>query len=334
MPVLSLLTGRRRYHPQEQSDPVSAASSNSKPQQQQPTTSKMETTMYGDDVQSQNSVRQLKRTMTLDFNSGMSAIKSKKAKLANTPGLLGSPDLNMLKLASPELERMIIQQNGMITTTPTPTQFLCPKFVTEEQEAYARGFVDALEELHKTHEGGDSIDNLTTLSQQQVSSSSFDATAAGFAQPQTTYTTLNTVASLPSMQQSFVDTVPIATTTVTNSMTNAAQNPLIMRIKEEPQTVPSLCNSPPLSPVDMENQEVMKVERKRARNRIAARKCRHRKLERISRLEDKVNDLKDENENLSTTATSLREQVCRLKQQILEHVKSGCQVMMSQNLTF
>lgn len=310
--------------------------------------------MYGDDVKPQNSVRQLKRTMTLDFNASLSPLKAKKAKLANTPGLLGSPDLNMLKLASPELERMIIQQNGMVTTTPTPTQFLCPKFVTEEQEAYARGFVDALEELHKTHEPNDPNLQMTmamSMPQQlqqmnNICTASFDVSGS-YAQPQTTYTTLNTVSSLPSIQQSFVDTVPIATTTVTNSMSNPVQNnpimtmsnpvqnnPLVMQIKEEPQTVPSLCSSPPMSPVDMENQEVMKVERKRARNRIAARKCRHRKLERISRLEEKVDELKNENEDLSSTATSLREQVCRLKQQILEHVKSGCQVMMSQNLTF
>ena len=41
----------------------------------------------------------------------------------------------------------------MVTTTPTPTQFLCPKYVTEEQDAYARGFVDALAELYKKEAG-------------------------------------------------------------------------------------------------------------------------------------------------------------------------------------
>lgn len=74
-----------------------------------------------------NQVNQLKRKMTLDFNSGS---KTKQQKVTN---LLASPDLNMLKLASPELEKMIIQANGMVTTTPTPTQFIFPKHVTEEQ---------------------------------------------------------------------------------------------------------------------------------------------------------------------------------------------------------
>jgi hypothetical protein len=63
----------------------------------------------------------------------------------------------MLKLGSPELERMIIAQNGLVTTTPTPG--LLPHYflkseeteVTEEQEQYARGFVEALNQLHQTN---------------------------------------------------------------------------------------------------------------------------------------------------------------------------------------
>ncbi len=66
-------------------------------------------------------------------------------------------DLKMLKLGSPELERMIIAQNGLVTTTPTPG--LLPHYflkseeteVTEEQEQYARGFVEALNQLHQTN---------------------------------------------------------------------------------------------------------------------------------------------------------------------------------------
>jgi phage shock protein A len=67
---------------------------------------------------------------------------------------------------------------------------------------------------------------------------------------------------------------------------------------------------------------------------VAASKCRRRKLERISRLEEKVKELKDQNTQLSTTATKLREQVCQLKQSVMEHVKNGCQVMLAQQLAF
>jgi transcription factor jun-B len=104
-------------------------------------------------------------------------------------------------------------------------------------------------------------------------------------------------------------------------------------MKEEPQTVPDLQSSDsgspgPMSPIDMENQERIKAERKKLRNRLAATKCRRRKLERISRLEDKVKLLKNDNMGLSNTASLLRDQVAQLKQKVMTHVSSGCQLMM------
>lgn len=97
----------------------------------------------------------------------------------------------------------------------------------------------------------------------------------------------------------------------------------VATIKEEPQTVPQ---SPPVSPIDMENQERIKLERKRMRNRVAASKCRKRKLERISKLEDKVKNLKNENAELGAVIAGLKQHVFKLKQQVIEHVKSGCTV--------
>ena len=49
----------------------------------------------------------------------------------------------------------------------------------------------------------------------------------------------------------------------------------------------------------MESQEKIKLERKRLRNRQAAAKCRKRKLERISLLDDRVAQLKTENTDLA-----------------------------------
>lgn len=67
-------------------------------------------------------------------------------------GLLASPDLGLLKLASPELERLIIQSNGLVTTTPTSTQFIYPKVAASEEQEFAEGFVKALEDLHKQNQ--------------------------------------------------------------------------------------------------------------------------------------------------------------------------------------
>jgi hypothetical protein len=84
--------------------------------------------------------------------------------------------------------------------------------------------------------------------------------------------------------------------------------------------------TPPLSPIDMANQERIKLERKRLRNRIAASKCRKRKLDKIAKLEDKVKHLKGENGDLSSAITRSRDSVMRLKQELITHVKHGCQV--------
>lgn len=307
---------------------------------------RMETSFYHDDSLNQDKMKKpLKRPMTLDFDSS-----GKKQKT----NVLSSPDMNMLKLASPELERMLITSNGMVTTTPTPTQFICPKYVTEEQEAYARGFVEALKELH-AKEGTGPLDpqNVTfvnTTGTDSMCISSSMGVMASVAAPQ--YTTLTTAPSLPvtimppagqaanNMHNglSTISEGAMPATVVVSQAGPAVMPPMehhrLMPLKqeEEPQTVPCLGNTPPVSPINMEHQEKIKLERKRERNRVAARKCRTRKLERISRLEDRVDDLKGQNTELSKTANNLREQVARLKQQIMEHVNGGCQLMVSQNL--
>ena len=72
----------------------------------------------------------------------------------------------------------------------------------------------------------------------------------------------------------------------------------------------------PTEPIDMHDQEKQKLERKRERNRQAATKCRHRKLERIQQLEDHVRDLTAKNQNLKTERNSLKQQLDELHDQI------------------
>lgn len=308
----------------------------------------METTLYDENMMMNGNLKQLKSKMTLDFNG------SGKAKKLNN--LLSSPDLNICTLASPELERIIIQQNGMVTTTPTPTQFLFPKAVTEEQEAYARGFINALEELKNQEKTGDepneavpvSSSNMTTL--QPVQSILPETSAVSVAQSQhmlpmqtSTYSSFTTTTSLPGNMMTTTAPMPTVVSqqqqelmdlsrTSSPALMQPQQNhQRVLQLKEEPQTVPCY-NTPPISPINMGDQERIKVERKRSRNRVAARKCRYRKLERISRLEERVQELTGQKNDLASSATQLREQVARLKQQIMEHVNSGCKVMLNSNL--
>lgn len=254
----------------------------------------MDTTLYDEQLYHRigNDMNQMKRNLTLDLNSMRNQPKRMKFNTAVTaPPVLSSPDINMLKLGSPELEKLIMQ-NGL--TTPTPTQILFPKTVTEEQELYARGFVEALNVLHNSDSSqGLQIDMPVTTTGGGVTYINLDqATNTGFILP-----------------------------------TNFTDNDII--VKDEPQTVPSLENTPPMSPIDMESQEKIKLERKRQRNRVAASKCRRRKLERISRLEDKVKQLKGENTELSSVVNKLKEHVCHLKEQVMEHVEAGCQIVIA-----
>lgn len=257
---------------------------------------------------------------------------------ANT-SLMPPTDINLLKLASPDLEHLIIQSNqGLVTTSPAPSSagsnFMYRNQVTNEQEGFADGFVKALADLHKQNQligapvspssaiqgsyqrsimpSGEMpiYTNLSSYSPGNIASSS------SYAGSQLSYT-----ASVHSLGPGGLVHGPLPHS----------------RGPDEPQTVPDVPrpqgdagSSPPtLSPIDLETQERIKAERKRLRNRIAASKCRKRKLERISRLEEKVKVLKTQNADLASTASILREQVAQLKQKVMNHVTNGCQIAVS-----
>ncbi|XP_029930699.1 transcription factor jun-D-like [Myripristis murdjan] len=283
-------------------------------------------------IYSQSSMMKKEINLNLDENSEL-----KSNPLRDTDGLLNSPDLGLLKLATPDLERLIIQSNGLITTTNPPSQFLYPKSASDEQE-FAEGFVKALEDLHKQNQLSEaacvSVDRLELLGSNAVGLQTSDLPV---------YTTLNGYAASPLGATTInysTDTIPFPPppSHLPSAQQQAAAAALSRlqttgALKDEPQTVPdmqSFGESPPLSPIDMDNQERIKAERKKLRNRIAASKCRKRKLERISRLEDKVKTLKTQNTELASTASVLREQVAQLKQKVMNHVSNGCQLLPNQ----
>lgn len=297
----------------------------------------MEMTFYEDSQfrGGRNSGKSLKRPVTLDLDSPNTA--SKKSRFN---AILTSPDLNMLKLRTPELEKFIIANCGITTPTPTQTQILFPRSVTEEQENYAKGFLDALNHLHQSVEVNSGNPNETSannimsklytgLMPIYLTSPGTTSVIKSSGSPKNNvFATLNPTARPPSVE---------STNSSSCSNSNSMPVPLEFSVKEEFQTVPSDFSSPPLSPIcktpiDMVNQEKIKLERKRFRNRIAASKCRKRKLEKISQLEDKVKELKGENTKLEAFADRLRDQVCSLKQTVLDHVKKGCQIMVHTSL--
>ncbi|KAK2822066.1 hypothetical protein Q5P01_022131 [Channa striata] len=315
----------------------------------------MEATFYDEAVNGSNSQhdgatvcgfnpKTLKQTMTLNLNDP----KNFKPQLgAKALDILTSPDVGLLKLASPELERLIIQSCSGLTT-PTPTQFVCPKNITDEQEGFAEGFVRALAELHYQQH----IPAVHSDAQTGATNSMATGTAASEngglpysctvrTEPQE-YTNLGTFSlgvgsgSAPASERHPPTSYPGPPQPSQNHMDHqlaAAQHPRLHALKEEPQTVPEMSGeTPPLSPIDMETQERIKAERKRMRNRVAASKCRKRKLERISRLEERVKNLKSQNTELVSSANVLRDELALLKQKVMDHVNSGCQLILTQQL--
>merc|ERR1712079_779926 len=85
-----------------------------------------------------------RQNLTLDLNSA----SAKKNRVQN---LLTSPDVQMLKLTSPELEKFLSQNPTL--ATPTPSGYIFPKSVTEEQMMYAKGFEEDLEHLRQAETG-------------------------------------------------------------------------------------------------------------------------------------------------------------------------------------
>lgn len=294
-----------------------------------------------------------RQNLTLDLNSA----SAKKNRVQN---LLTSPDVQMLKLTSPELEKFLSQNPTL--ATPTPSGYIFPKSVTEEQMMYAKGFEEALEHLRQAEtvpEGSNeatvaAANTLATLSAVHpitVHPSTVHPLIVHPAPPSIQINQEHQVTNLP---LSLPNTIP-APRPLSRPNSGASgcydselyQVPDGIKIKDEPDDL-SLSggesnygsesmlspNTSGMSPIDMESQEKIKLERKRLRNRLAASKCRKRKLERISQLDERVAQLKTENSDLAAVVKKMKSSVAVLKQEVMEHVSSGCEIRMTDANSF
>jgi len=289
-----------------------------------------------------------RQSLTLDLNSAT-------AKRNKVQSLLTSPDVQMLKLTSPELEKFLIQNPSL--ATPTPNGYVFPKSVTEEQMMYAKGFEEALAQMKQA-------DSSTTVSEASVVAAA--TTLAGLGNVAITHSPLASAqapaaatASLPAGAAAAAvgaaplpcpDSLPLSLPSAArpDSRPGSAASGSIdsVKIKDEPDDqslsggeYSSSIASPPskgssgVSPIDMDAQEIIKLERKRMRNRLAASKCRKRKLERISQLDDRVKQLKTENTDLAAVVKKMKASVALLKQEVIEHVSSGCEIRMTESFS-
>ncbi|KAM4809851.1 transcription factor JunD-like [Rhinophrynus dorsalis] len=306
-----------------------------------------------------------------DASGSTSSSSNSSSDVSLLPSTASTAALNLLKLSPPELEHLLIQAASPAlsssSSTPSPASSApqpatqVPPFlyrnqpvITQEQEGFADGFVKALADLHKQNQLLGAPISPSALA---ASSPTYPvARALHPAGEVPVYTNLSsfnpTAAQLsPPVPQ---PPPPAPYTSSPSPGTVQLQFPGLGRLHtgrgplDEPQTVPDVSQSgaapagggggdsgstPSLSPIDLETQERIKAERKRLRNRIAASKCRKRKLERIARLEEKVKVLKSQNSDLASTASLLREQVSQLKQKVMSHVTSGCQIAVTKSTT-
>jgi hypothetical protein len=295
---------------------------------------------------------QKRKGLTLDLN----AATTKKPKTASH--ILTSPDVQMLKLTSPELAEFLTRNPTLATPTPSGNTILFPKTVTEEQELYAKGFEVALKNMHQGP-GGSGGHIISTahpppppLVQYKTEPAPSNASAIEAIERATA--AHRAQSKMPIMATSEVLS-PRPSSSASGSMDSTDQ----IRIKEElddsdaetdddeddyseEEEIPSNQNNfrggrkssnkrlSLMAPIDMKSQEKVKLERKRQRNRLAASKCRKRKLERISHLEGKVTGLKGENVELANVVKKLKESVYSLKQEVLEHHTNGCLISMQE----
>ena len=317
----------------------------------------MEASLYDEEIMPTTSSSQSatydKGNLKLDFSSA-----NTRRQTSLDGAMLTSPDLNLLTLGSPELEKLIMGYGGMLTT-PTPTQlFKGTQTVTEQQEMYARGFMEALQRLHDQQDGQPSA-VLNALNSNAVAQGalnlSFATAAAATAAANGIISTTSTVASTTPMLASGTSTIstqalPLSSFSGTTQIFPDFQRPAVaaipstsygrplnvqippqqhrldnVKLENESQVVPG---TPPLPPIDLALQETVKNERKKQRNRVAASKCRKRKLEKEADLEVKVDELKSINSKLHSEVHELRKQVCQLKLQVMDHVHGGCEIML------
>ncbi|XP_068676227.1 transcription factor Jun-like [Montipora capricornis] len=314
----------------------------------------MEASLYDEEIMPTTSTSQSssydKGNLKLDFSSPNTR---RQTSIEGT--VLTSPDLNLLTLGSPELEKLIMSYGGILTT-PTPGQLFKGTFsVTEQQEMYARGFMEALQRLHDQQ--GNESQNAAIAAVQSIPMSSIQSTVnMPFVTANGANSATNTVASATPVMCSATSTISTQSLPLV-SLQSAGANQIFpdfqrnaacnfdpstslsqilsvqipaqrlenIKVENEPQVVPG---TPPLPPIDLALQETVKNERKKQRNRVAASKCRKRKLEKEADLQQKVDELKDINLKLHSEVSDLKKQVTNLKVQVMKHVHSGCEIML------
>ena len=200
---------------------------------------------------------------------------------------------------------------------PPEHQHSCPEdeFITSEQESYAKGFDEALQNIHlkEQFQLSEPVPNTCNLpvncfNQQYIH---------------------------PHPPANYEPTDPIYPdkNSISRSKSLGYYGPYGEDLKpfSDPLSLyPTYDGLTTISPfhfvTDMEEQEHLKRERKRVRNRLAASKCRKKRLEREAKLEEDVKTKEDKFVDLKTRKVTLEKEVLELKHTLQSHHLDGCNV--------
>jgi len=204
---------------------------------------------------------------------------------------LSSPDVQLLKLASPELEKLVLQQYDYYQQLQSKDTSKLGLDAAAGDD-YTRSFVDAFIEL-RAYQPTDCEEAVGHRTSAAASTFQTDAVRASVCSTQTHTGYCQTVAAGP--------------------RTSASDHV-------------TFSDTPPTSPMNLADDERIRQERKRARNRVAAMRCRNRKLERIKQLQSQADRLRAANLKLANDVIQLRETVSKLREDVLLH--ADCQLTM------
>ena len=276
--------------------------------------------------------------------------------------VLSTPDVSVFALSTPEVHSLLSSTtstsvtSSLLSSHRSPYPPHPPHPITMEQEYYAKGFLDRLEALqagdihskplHPAHP-----DSSMYSSYAPGSNPSLEAVAPTYVTAtldhipnfaMTTQTTSESTSSYPvsshhDVYYSDAYSIPsyprhegalMGGFPMMASAGGVAVSAQPMYSVMEPHVGHDVLKEMSMVP-DLQTQEQMKVERKKARNRIAASKCRTRRLQRESDLETKVKLLKDHNKELNDEVSGLRKQILNLKKALTQHASTGCHISIS-----
>jgi len=240
------------------------------------------------------------------------------------PGTLNSPEFTLFNLISPEFEKILASVQNPKSPTPSKALREGNNTVKQQHEAYVQGFAEALQQIHDRQQP---VDHFQKQNGVPVTSGA----DSGWVEPDNTQDSFHNQLAINENSYEIRNPTYAAVTAYENHELNpqvATYDSAIGEPKnfEYEETLKPQANVLPLPPIDLELQEIVKRERKKQKNRVAASKCRKKKLEREAQLEVRVQQLKDKNIELNAVANALRQQVSELKQRVLEHVAYGCQL--------